>query len=180
MKTWTIAAATVCMLAATGCKTKKPPVAAGEDTVSTPAPAVAENTVPGEEARTGLPDPNGETVTLGKIYFEFDAATLSEESKATLQKNAETLLGNMQVHVRLEGHADERGSTQYNLALGERRANSVKSYLSTLGISVGRMELVSFGEEKASDAGHDDAAWSKNRRVELSVTAGSDRVSSSY
>ena len=84
------------------------------------------------------------------------------------------------MRVRLEGHADERGSTQYNLALGERRANAVKTYLSTLGVSVGRMELVSYGEEKGADAGHDDAAWSKNRRVELSVTAGSERVSSSY
>ena len=178
MKTWTIAAAALCMLAATGCKTKKPPVAAGD--TNTPAPVVAENVATGEEARTGLPDPKGERITLGKIYFEFDAATLSDEAKATLQSNAEALTGNVDVHVRLEGHADERGSTQYNLALGERRANAVKSYLSTLGVSVGRLELVSYGEEKGADVGHDDSAWSKNRRVELSVTAGADRVSSSY
>jgi len=178
MKTWTIAAAALCMLAATGCNKKKPPVAAGDTTTT---PAVETTTVAsGEEVRTGLPDPKGETLTLGKIYFEFDAATLSDDAKTTLKKNAETLLGNVDVRVRLEGHADERGSTQYNLALGERRANAVKTYLSTLGVSVGRMELVSYGEEKGADAGHDDAAWSKNRRVELTVTAGNDRVSSSY
>lgn len=179
MKTWTIAAAALCMLAATGCNKKKPAVTTGD--TNPPAATETSSTVAtGEEVRTGLPDPKGERITLGKIYFEFDAATLSDEAKATLKANAETLLGNVEVHVRLEGHADERGSTQYNAALGDRRANAVKTYLNALGVPSTRLEVVSYGEEKPSNKGHDEAAWSSNRRVELAVTAGADKVSSSY
>lgn len=176
MKKLMIAAAALSMLAA-GCKGKKPPATTAENPAPAGAP-VAENA--GEEVRTGLPDPSGERIALGTIYFEFDAATLSDEAKATLKQNAEALLGNAGVMVRVEGHADERGTTQYNLALGERRANAVKTYLTSLGVAVSRLELVSYGEEKPAVAGTGDDAYAKNRRVELSVTAGSDRVSSSY
>ena len=178
MKTWIVAAAALSMLAATGCK-KKTPTAAG-DTATPAVTPVAEVQPSGEEVRSGLPDPRGEMLSLGTVYFEFDAATLSEDAKTTLKRNAEALLGNVAVTVRVEGHADERGSTQYNLALGERRANAVKTYFTSLGVAASRLELVSYGEEKAAVEGHDDASWAKNRRVELSVTAGADRVSSSY
>lgn len=179
MKTWILAAAALSLLAATGCK-KKTPTTTGEAGPAVTPVAEAVTQPSGEEVRTGLPDPQDQMLSLATIYFDFDAATLSDEAKTTLKRNAEALLGNVAVTVRVEGHADERGSTQYNLALGERRANAVKTYFTSLGIAASRLELVSYGEEKPAVAGHDDATWAKNRRVELSVTAGADRVSSSY
>ena len=163
-------------LGATGCK-KKTPADSGTGTPSTATQPAAD----GEEARQGLPDPNAaERTTLGKVYFELDMATLSEEAKATLAENADVLSGNASVTVRVEGHADERGSTQYNIALGMRRATAVQNYLSSLGVATSRMEVVSYGEEKPAVQGGDESAWSRNRRVELAVTAGGDLVSSSY
>ncbi len=147
--------------------------------VADAAPIVAATPAEGEEARTGLPEP-GERVSLTTIFFDLDSHTLTAEGKATLDKNAEMLLQNPGVTIRVEGHCDERGSTQYNLALGDRRANSVKQYLTALGVQGVRLEVVSYGEERSADQGHDEAAWAKNRRVELAVTAGADRVSSSY
>ena len=132
-----------------------------------------------DEVRNGLPDVN-ETVSLATVFFDLDAATLSQDAKAILDRNAEALRTNPDVMVRVEGHADERGSTQYNAALGDRRANAVKTYLNALGVSSTRMEVVSYGEEKPSDKGHDETSWTANRRVELAVTAGAGKVSSSY
>ena len=177
MKIWMLTIALVTSVGLTACAKKKPADTSGDSDV----PKVATtDTQPGEEVRTGLPDPSADSVTLGTIYFELDASTLTEDAKATLAKNADTLVGNVSVTIRVEGHADERGSTQYNLALGQKRANAVKNYLNSLGVATSRMEVVSYGEEKPSATGHDESAWSKNRRVELAVTAGADRVSSSY
>jgi peptidoglycan-associated lipoprotein len=179
MKNAAIAAAAlvVTAVAATGCHPKskatntvKPVADAGAQPTATPAS--------NDEVRTGLPDLK--TVALGTVYFDLDQSALRDDAKAALEQNAALLRDNPGVTVRVEGHADERGSTQYNLALGEKRANSVKTYLQSLGITPSRMEVVSYGEERPADAGHDDAAWSKNRRVELAVTAGSDKVGSSY
>ena len=146
---------------------------------ATPAATPAVANAGDEAARTGLPAPK-ETVTLATVYFDFDKATLRDDAKAALAKNADALKDNPEVTVRLEGNADERGSTQYNLALGDRRANAVKDYLTSLGIAGNRLETVSYGMERPVDKGHDEAAWAKNRRVELVVTAGAGNVSSSY
>ena len=175
-----VAAALTLALAASGCgdKNKKAqaknaqPVPEQQVTLDTPAST-------GEDVRNGLPDPNG-AVTLATIYFDLDTSLIAAESKEILQRNAAVLKDNATVKVRLEGHADERGSTQYNVGLGDRRANAVKEYLVSLGVPATNLEVVSYGEERAADAGHDEAAWAKNRRVELAVTAGADRVSSSY
>jgi len=162
------------LVATAGCKkntkTTAKPVAEAPAAEATPAD---------EGVRTGLPSPE-ERVRLSTIFFDLDSHTLTPEGKATLASNAEALRDHPEVTVRIEGHADERGSTQYNLALGDRRANSVKQYLTALGIGASRLEVVSYGEERPAVQGHDEAAWSKNRRVELAVTAGADRVSSSY
>ena len=177
MQKLTLVALAVAMsVVATGCKKKTT-----TNTATPPAetPKITLDTNDASDVRTGLPDPVESTV-LGTIFFEFDAAALTEEAKATLRQNAETLKEHATVTVRLEGHADERGSTQYNLALGEKRATAVREYLATLGVAVSRLEVVSYGEEKPSDAGHEDTSYAKNRRVELAVTAGGDRVSSSY
>jgi peptidoglycan-associated lipoprotein len=165
-------------LALTGCP-KKPVTKAKADTSATApvADANGANGANGEEARKGLPDVK--TQSLATVFFDLDAYTLSDTSKAILSANFAILRDNPDVTVRVEGHTDERGSTQYNLALGERRANSVKTFLTSMGIPTARLEVVSYGEEKPADAGHDESAWGKNRRVELTVTAGNDRVSSS-
>ena len=104
--------------------------------------------------------------TATVFYFDFDKALLTAESRADLLENAVILAGNSR-SVRLEGHADERGTREYNMALGERRAASVKEFLVMQGVSGDRIEVISFGEERAAAYGSDDEAWRLNRRVEL-------------
>jgi peptidoglycan-associated lipoprotein len=104
------------------------------------------------------------------IYFEYDSAKLTSESIAILETHGNFIAGNGEVKVRLEGHGDERGSREYNIALGDRRAQSVRRVLLFQGASSDQVETVSYGEEKPMEMGHDDAAWSKNRRVELIYT----------
>jgi peptidoglycan-associated lipoprotein len=104
---------------------------------------------------------------MDTVYFEFDEATLSDEAKATLVRNAAWLRANPNARVQVEGNADERGTNEYNLALGERRAAAVKSYLSSLGIDGGLLVVISYGEEHPADPGHSEDAWAKNRRVDF-------------
>jgi len=104
------------------------------------------------------------------IYFEFDSAKLSSESIQILETHGNFIAGNGEVSVRLEGHADERGSREYNIALGDRRAQSVRRVLLFQGASVDQVETVSYGEEQPVMSGHTEEAWSKNRRVELIYT----------
>ncbi len=101
------------------------------------------------------------------IYFQFDSAKISEESLSTLEAHGSFIASNGNVSVRLEGHSDERGSREYNIALGDRRAQSVRRVLLFQGASVDQLETISYGEEKPAMSGHTDDAWSKNRRVEL-------------
>lgn len=106
---------------------------------------------------------------LAKVYFAYDSYILSQEARDALQENARTLSANPQWKILIAGHCDERGATNYNLALGERRANAVKSYLQALGIADNRLATVSYGEEQPAASGHDEAAWALNRRGELTV-----------
>jgi peptidoglycan-associated lipoprotein len=101
------------------------------------------------------------------IYFEYDSAKLTSESIAILETHGNFIAGNGEVSVRLEGHADERGSREYNIALGDRRAQSVRRVLLFQGASSDQIETVSYGEEQPAVEGSFDAAWAKNRRVEL-------------
>ena len=101
------------------------------------------------------------------IYFEYDSAKLSDESLAILEQHGDFVAGNGEVEVRLEGHADERGSREYNIALGDRRAQSVRRVLLFQGASTDQIDTVSYGEEQPAVEGHDEAAWARNRRVEL-------------
>ena len=100
------------------------------------------------------------------FYFDYDKALLKPESRAALLEHAASLNSSPR-SVRLEGHADERGTREYNMALGERRANAVKEFLVLQGVSAGLIEVVSYGEERAASYGSNDSAWSMNRRVEL-------------
>ena len=104
---------------------------------------------------------------LQAIPFSYDQHLLSEEARNIIAANAAILKGTSKVKFQLAGHCDERGSDQYNIALGERRAEAVRSYLLELGIAAEWMETVSYGEEQPLDPGHDESAWVKNRRVDF-------------
>jgi len=101
------------------------------------------------------------------VYFDYDSFTLKPEARAVLERNAAHLQSNKQFKVQLEGHTDERGGREYNLALGQKRADAVRQALSLLGVPESQLEAVSFGKEKPADSGSDDAAYAKNRRVEI-------------
>ncbi len=103
------------------------------------------------------------------IHFDFDKSELKPEARAILVKKAEWLRNNEDFSVRIEGHCDERGTNEYNLALGERRANAAWKFLNALGISGNRMTTISYGEERPADPRHNEEAWSKNRRDEFKL-----------
>lgn len=102
-----------------------------------------------------------------RVYFAFDSVSVDEENRAIVEAHAAYLAANKNVKVVLEGHADERGSREYNLALGERRAQAVERMVKLLGINADRIKTVSYGEEKAIAQDHTEAAWGLNRRVEI-------------
>jgi peptidoglycan-associated lipoprotein len=102
-----------------------------------------------------------------RIYFDFDKSDLKPEALAVLKRKAEWLRNNPEFSARIEGHCDERGTNEYNLALGERRANAAWRYLNALGISGARLTTISYGEERPVDPGQNEDAWSKNRRDEF-------------
>ena len=104
---------------------------------------------------------------LEPVYFEFDQWSIREDQKEVMAKNAEWIKANPNTKVRLEGHCDERGTAEYNLALGQKRADAVKTFLEGLGISGQRMSSISYGEERPLDPAHNEAAWVKNRRVDI-------------
>jgi peptidoglycan-associated lipoprotein len=99
------------------------------------------------------------------VLFEFDQYVISDSAKQVLNKKAKWLKEYANARVQIEGHCDERGSTEYNLALGQRRADSAMQYLVSLGISANRLSTISFGKEKPLDQGSSESAWSKNRRA---------------
>lgn len=103
------------------------------------------------------------------VHFEFDQAILSETDKQILNKKAKWLKDFPTAKASIEGHCDERGSAEYNLALGQRRADAAMTYLTTLGIEASRLSTISYGKEKPLDPGHDEAAWAKNRRAHFAL-----------
>ncbi|MGQ4808408.1 Peptidoglycan-associated lipoprotein [Candidatus Entotheonellaceae bacterium PAL068K] len=105
------------------------------------------------------------------VYFAYDSFTLSQETKVILERKATWLTTHPAFTVQIEGHCDERGTTAYNLALGERRAHTVKQYLVTLGVDTSRLSTISYGEEFPRDLGHNEAAWALNRRVHFTITS---------
>jgi peptidoglycan-associated lipoprotein len=103
------------------------------------------------------------------VHFEFDQAILSETDKQILNKKAKWLKDFPTAKASIEGHCDERGSAEYNLALGQRRADAAMTYLTTLGIAASRLSTISYGKESPLDPGHDEAAWAKNRRAHFAL-----------
>jgi len=108
---------------------------------------------------------------LGVVFFEFDSFSITGESRSVLETNAKWLKANTGVNVQVEGHCDERGTTEYNLALGERRAGAVKDFLVSRGVPASRIQTISYGEERPVANGVNEMAWAQNRRAEF-VSAG--------
>ncbi len=145
---------------------------------ATPAPTVVK--APEEFPQTKTPEDTTLSQDLAALnakgylkdaFFDFDKYDIREDQRSMLTADADWLRKYTSVRVRIEGHCDERGTAQYNLALGEKRANAAKEYLVSLGVDGGRIETVSYGKERPFDPGHDEAAWAKNRRAHFVVIA---------
>ena len=155
---------TLLMLYAAGCGKK-------------PQPAVSEKPAPAEQPKAEPQDtttkmPTGEVTeeaatAFQKIYFDFDRYFIREDAKPALENNAKMLKQNPNLRILIEGHCDERGTVEYNLALGERRAAAARQYLMDLGIDGSRISTVSYGKERPIAFGHDEASWQQNRRDEF-------------
>lgn len=113
--------------------------------------------------------PGDQASPLATVFFEYDSAALGDDTLRTIEANARWLNAHPRTRVVIEGHCDERGTLEYNLGLGARRAATVRDHLVRLGIAPDRLETISFGEEKPAEEGHDEAAWAKNRRAEFRV-----------
>lgn len=117
-----------------------------------------------------ISDASGEGGPLADIHFELDRATLSEEARATIEKHALWLQSHREAKVTIEGHCDERGTTDYNLALGEQRARAAMEYLTSLGVTAARVRIVSYGKERPLDRSGTEAAHAQNRRAHFAVS----------
>jgi len=103
------------------------------------------------------------------VYFDFDKSNIRPDQQPRLKKNGEFLLANPSVRIRIEGNCDERGTNEYNMALGERRALAAKKFLVNMGVAASRMDTISYGEERPLNYGHDELAWSQNRRDDFVI-----------
>ena len=112
-------------------------------------------------------DPDTAFSEMGMVYFAYDKSEITAEFEEVIQKNYEWIFQNPDAQIQLEGHCDERGTNEYNLALGERRAKSVFDYLVSLGANPSQFTIVSFGEERPVAYGSNEASWRQNRRVEF-------------
>ena len=155
-----------------GCAGKK-----AQEAVNTPAPDPVSTASADTTGSQGTSTPATSTASatlatldgsqLETVYFDYDSFTLQPNARKVLERNAAWLQANPTVKITIEGHCDERGSDEYNLALGERRALAVKNHLVALGIGKERLATISYGEERPAVAGHDETVWSKNRRSEF-------------
>lgn len=167
------------LLLAAGCAQKPAP----ETMKASETPAATETTQMPTQEPTGITEQAVTEPTAGSeaaatttaasglqtIHFNFDQYTLTPEATQTLADNAAYMQANPNIHVRIEGYCDERGSDEYNLALGERRAQAAMNYLVSLGVAKDRLSTISYGEEMPVDPGHTEEAWAKNRRDEFKV-----------
>lgn len=152
---------TVLVMAACSSKPKNTDTGEGAAATGTETPVVGSEPIGVDPQGSD----SGKISGLSTIFFDYDKAALSADARKKLAANAEWIKSNSAFTVQVEGHTDERGSVEYNLALGERRAKSVKSYLESLGVDGKRLTIISYGEEKPLDPSHEDSAWSKNRRA---------------
>jgi len=142
--------------------TEVPP--APTETAPTPAPT------PAPEPPPPAPEPAKPAVSaadLQVVYFGYDSFSLDDQARAALDGNAKLLRENPSLAVSVDGHCDERGTVEYNQALGQKRAETVQQYLVDLGLGADRFRIISYGKERPAAEGHDEAAWARNRRVEF-------------
>ena len=170
--------ALVGLMAATmaACASKPKPMATTPPPPPPPAAEPYPTTPPPPAPVVSGPTPGSEqdfVVNVGdRVYFDLDSYSVREEAMPTLQQQAAWLQRYPAVKVRIEGNADERGTREYNLALGARRANAVRDYLVSQGVSTSRIETISYGKERPIDGGSDEAAWAKNRNARTAITEG--------
>lgn len=119
----------------------------------------------GEGVETSAGDAGYAFSEMDIVYYGYDSFSLSSEARAALKKNADWMKANPNARIQIEGHCDERGTVEYNMALGDRRANSAKSYLVRMGVEGDRIETLSYGKERPADLGHNESAWARNRRA---------------
>jgi peptidoglycan-associated lipoprotein len=138
-----------------------PRTASGPAVTSAPASQVATVSTP------AYLDPKSDIATGRSVYFNFDDALLRPEFSALVERHGRYLMSNPKLAIRIEGNTDERGSAEYNLALGQKRAEAVRQALKVVGVRDAQMEAVSWGEEKPKAKGHDESDWAQNRRADL-------------
>jgi peptidoglycan-associated lipoprotein len=178
-----------------GCPKKKPATPAADlpvetttvpaPTTTTPtqeveqpeAPPVADTTETNLLESGNMEEVNAELQRRGfspDVYFDYDESSLTDDTRDKLSRNADLLKSNAMFSVTIEGHADERGTNEYNLALGERRANAVRDYLTSLGVSGDRLRTISYGEERPVCTESAESCWSQNRRAHMIITGRSN------
>jgi peptidoglycan-associated lipoprotein len=187
MKRHTFAVLFVALALLTGCGKKRPPAVLTDPGRTTASPTATATPEPEEPVNTGpdiqsvgrdnpsgedfsVTDAGGENGPLDDVYFAYDQANLGDEARAVLEKHALWLQNHRAAKVTVEGHCDERGTTDYNLALGDKRARAARDYLVSLGVAADRLHTVSFGKERPVDTGTTEQAFAKNRRAHFVVS----------
>jgi peptidoglycan-associated lipoprotein len=160
---------------AAACAHAPPPAEAPPPAAQQAAPPPAAAPSAPEPAPAPAPKPLPQQAS---VYFEFDSSTLSAESRSRLESFYAEVRDRSDVRVRIEGNCDERGTSEYNLALGQRRADAAKKYLQDLGLESSRIAAISNGEEKPRNSGHDEGAWRENRRDDLIPSGGASASNS--
>ncbi len=180
-----IAAILIAVCALPACSSSEPPDTTPEQ------PAVAERPAPQPRPTQEAPDagdwetnePSSDILTIDQInqqgilqtvYFDYDQSEIRPDQRAKLQANAQYLRENTHFRLLIAGHADERGTREYNMALGERRASATMQYLVSLGIPRDRIEIISYGEEQPAAQGSTESAWAQNRRAQFQAISGND------
>jgi peptidoglycan-associated lipoprotein len=196
-----IVVAAMAMLAVTACKKKPEPApapvqappppaapkvnqdsidaarrAADEAARKAAADEAARRAAAAEAARLEAETASAKAAIAQMVYFDFNKDDVRDDAKPTLDAKVGILNANPALRIRIAGHTDDRGSDEYNLALGQRRAASVQRYLVSRGVDASRFETVSFGKERPAAQGEDEAAWAKNRRAEFEIIAGGDKL----
>lgn len=157
--------------------TVEPPPATTATEVEQPAEPTMDDTTENALMSEDMQVVNDELRRRGfspDVYFQYDESELSDDTRDALARNADLLKGQPQFQLTIEGHADSRGTNEYNLALGERRANAVRSYMSSLGVAADRMRTISYGEERPACTEEEESCWSQNRRAHMIVTGRSN------
>ncbi len=169
------------LVALAGCGHKRPPAVTTARPAATPRPTTAplDANANGDDLRAlngsgavgrdMLSDANGEGGPLADVRFAYDETALSDEAKATMDRHAQWIQAHPTIHVRVEGHCDERGTVDYNLALGDRRAQVARDYLVSRGVPASRLASVSYGKERPLETGHTEEAHARNRRAHFAV-----------